>query len=210
MQLGFNARLGRAQFFGGWTVDRLIDVRCDAIESNQGRYGGTAAIAANNAPQPDFAFCDQSQLGMPWLHELKLAGTYRIPWDIQLNVAFQSYNGQPLFTRWNLSPTTRYAANCQAPCRPGELVVPNLTLASYVLDLVAPGQQYYERQNQLDFGIRKLFRVGRYQVSAQADMFNIVNSSYVKNQNITWGTSLGQPLDILQPRTLRLAGQFRF
>jgi hypothetical protein len=52
--------------------------------------------------------------------------------------------------------------------------------------------------------------VGRYQVSAQADVFNIVNSSYVKNQNITWGTSLGQPLDVLQPRTLRLAGQFRF
>ena len=210
VQLGFNARLGRAQFFGGWTVDRLIDTRCDAIESNQGRYAGTAAIAANNAPQPDFAFCDQSKLGMPWLHELKLAGTYRIPWDIQLNVAFQSYNGQPLFTRWNLSPTTRYAANCQAPCRPGELVVPNLTLASYVLDLVAPGQQYYERQNQFDFGVRKLFRIGRYQVSAQADVFNIVNSSYVKNQNITWGTSLGQPLDVLQPRTLRLAGQFRF
>ncbi len=210
MQLGFNARLGKAQFFGGWTVDRLIDTRCDAIESNQARYGGTAVIAANNAPQPDFAFCDQSQLGIPWLHELKLAGTYRIPWDIQLNVAFQSYNGQPLFTRWNLSPTTRYGANCQAPCRPGELVVPNMTLASYVLDLVAPGQQYYERQNQFDVGIRKLFRVGRYQVSAQADVFNIVNSSYVKNQNITWGTSLGQPLDILQPRTLRLAAQFRF
>lgn len=210
IQLGFNARLGSAQFFGGWTVDRLIDVRCDAIESNQGRYAGTAAIAANNAPQPDFAFCDQSQLGMPWLHEVKLAGTYRIPWDIQLNVAFQSYNGLPLFTRWNLSPTTRYAQGCIAPCRPGELVVPNLTLASYVLDLVAPGKQYYERQNQLDFGVRKLFRFGKYQFSAQADLFNLVNSSYVKNQNITWGTSLGQPLDILQPRTLRLAGQFRF
>jgi hypothetical protein len=210
IQLGFNARLGGAQFFGGWTVDRLVDTRCDAIESNQGRYAGTAAIGANNAPQPDRHWCDQGLLDMPWLHEVKLAGSYRLPWDIQVNVALQSYNGLPLFTRWNLSPTTRYATNCQAPCRPGELVVPNMTLASYVLDLVAPGQAYYERQNQLDMGFRKLLRYSRYQVSVQADIFNIVNSSYVKNQNITWGSSLGQPLDILQPRTLRLAAQFRF
>jgi carboxypeptidase family protein len=181
IQVGFNARLAGANFFGGWTMDRIIDT------------------------------CDQSQLDMPFLHEIKLAGSYTLPWyGIQTNVAFQSYTGQPLFTRWNISPTTRYAADCVGPCRPGELVVPNLTLASYVLDLVQPGQQYYERQNQLDMGFRKLFRFGRYQISAQADIFNIVNSSYVKNQNITWGSSLGQPLDILQPRTLRLAAQLRF
>ncbi|MGE3958554.1 MAG: carboxypeptidase regulatory-like domain-containing protein [Vicinamibacterales bacterium] len=211
VQVGFNARIAGAQFFGGWTMDRIIDVRCDAIESNQARYGGTAAIAANNAPQPDFHWCDQSQLDMPWLHELKFAGSYTLPWwDIQANMAFQSYNGQPLFTRWNISPSTRYAAGCPGPCRPGELVVPGLTLASYVLDLVQPGSQYYHRQNQFDVGFRKLIRFGKYQLSAQADIFNIVNSSYVKNQNITWGSSLGQPLDILQPRTLRLAAQLKF
>ena len=210
VQVGFNARVHGAQFFGGWTMDRIVDTRCDAIESNQGRYAGTAAIAANNAPQPDYHWCDQSQLDMPLLHEFKLAGSYTLPWQIQANVALQSYNGLPLFTRWNIGTTTRYAANCLGPCRPGELVVPNMTLASYVLDLVPPGQQYYERQNQLDMGFRKLFRFGRYQLSAQADIFNIVNSSYVKNQNITCGPSLGQPLDILQPRTLRLAAQFRF
>lgn len=211
VQVGFNARIAKAQFFGGWTVDRLIDVRCDAIESGQARYGGTAAIAANNAPQPDFQWCDQSQLDMPWLHELKFAGSYTLPlWDIQANVAFQSYNGQPMFTRWNISPTTRYAANCTGACRPGELVVPGLTLASYVLDLVEPGKEYYQRQNQFDLGFRRLFRIGKYQVSAQADIFNVVNSSYVKNQNITWGSSLGQPLDIIQPRTMRLAAQIKF
>lgn len=211
IQLGFNARMRGAQFFGGWTIDRIIDVRCDAIESNQGRYAGTAAIAASNQPQPDYLWCDQSKLNMPFLHEIKLAGSYSLPWwGMQANMAFQSYNGAPLFTRWNISPTTRYAADCKSPCRPGELVVPNLTLASYVIDLVAPGKQYYARQNQIDVGLRKLIKFSRYQLSAQADFFNITNSSYVKNQNITWGSSLGQPLDILQPRTMRLAAQFKF
>jgi hypothetical protein len=205
LRAGINARVGGAQFFGGWTMDRLINVQCDAIENND-------TNTSNNAPRSDRFWCDQSQLDMPWRHEFKLAGSYTLPWyGIQTNVAFQSYTGAPLYTRWNLSATTRYATDCVGPCRPGELVIPNLTPASYVLDLVAPGQEYYARQNQLDLGFRKLFRIGgKYQVSAQADIFNIVNSSYVKNQNITFGSSLGQPLDILQPRTLRLAAQLRF
>jgi hypothetical protein len=211
IQIGMNARVRGAQFFGGWTIDRIIDVRCDAIESNQGRYGGTAAIAANNFPQPDYHWCDQSQLDMPFLHEVKLAGSYTLPWwGIQTNVAFQSYNGAPLFTRWNISSTTRYAANCTGPCRPNELVVPNLTLPNYVLDLVAPGAQFYPRQNQIDLGFRKLIRFGRYQLSGQVDFFNMANVSYVKNQNITVGSSFAQPLDVLQPRTMRLAAQLRF
>jgi hypothetical protein len=212
IQLGFNARVAGAQFFGGWTIDRIVDVRCDAIESNQARYAGTAAIAASNQPNPDFHFCDQSQLDMPFLHELKFAGSYTLPWwGVQTNVAFQSYNGAPLFTRWNIGPTTRYAANCVGPCRPGELVAPGLTLPQYVVDLVAPGAAYYPRQSQLDFGIRKLFRVGRYQLSGQFDLFNALNSNFIKSQNITFGSAaFGTPLDILNPRTLRLAAQLRF
>jgi hypothetical protein len=210
-QTGFTARVRGFQFFGAWTVDRIVDVRCDAIESNLTRHAGTALISSNNFPNPDFHFCDQSALDMPFLHEFKLAGSYTLPWyGIQANVALQSYNGQPLFTRWNIGPTTRYATNCVGPCRPGELVIPNQTLATYIVDLVAPGQAFYERQNQLDMGFRKIFRIGEYQLSGQVDLFNIVNSSYVKSQNITFGPSLGQPLDILQPRTLRLAAQLRF
>ncbi|MGE3508916.1 MAG: carboxypeptidase regulatory-like domain-containing protein [Vicinamibacterales bacterium] len=218
-QTGFNARVAGFQFFGGWTMDRIVDVRCDAIESNQGRYAGTAAIGASNQPQPDFHWCDQSQLDMPFLHEFKVAGSYTLPWyGIQTNIALQSYNGQPLFTRWNIGQATRYAANCVGPCRPGELVVPNLTLPNYVVDLVAPGQRFYDRQNQIDMGFRKVFRVGRYQVSGQVDLFNIINSSYVKSQNITYAVqsptasfnTFGQPLDILQPRTVRLAAQLKF
>ena len=157
VQLGFNARVRGAQFFGGWTIDRIIDVRCDAIESNQARYAGTAAIAANNAPQPDYHFCDQSQLDMPFLHEFKLAGSYTLPWwGIQANVAFQSYNGQPLFTRWNIAPTTRYAANCTGPCRPGRTGRPEHDAGELRRSISwRPARSTTQRQNQFDIGFRK-------------------------------------------------------
>ena len=86
-----------------------------------------------------------------------------------------------------------------------------MTLASYVLDLVAarPGSTTSGRTSSTWASGRSSASAG-ISSPAQADIFNIVNSSYVKNQNITSGSSLGQPLDILQPRTLRLAAQFRF
>jgi hypothetical protein len=40
--------------------------------------------------------------------------------------------------------------------------------------------------------------------------FNVANVSYVKNQDVTLGSSFGQPLDVLQPRLLRLAVQMEF
>jgi hypothetical protein len=79
---------------------------------------------------------------------------------------------------------------------------------------VAPGAAYYPRQNQMDFGIRKIFRVGKYQVSGQFDLFNALNSAFVKSQNITFNpannAAFGTPLDILNPRLLRIAAQLRF
>jgi hypothetical protein len=95
---------------------------------------------------------------------------------------FQSYAGALLATRWSIGRTTRYAADCLGPCTPGALVISNMTAATYVLDLTPPGSAYYERLNQLDVGFRKIFRIERYQFSAQADIFNIANVSYVKNQ----------------------------
>jgi hypothetical protein len=215
VQVGFNARVRSATFFGGYTVDRIVDVRCDAIEANAARYGGTAAIATSNNPVPDYHFCDQSKLDMPFLHEMKFAGSYTLPWyGVQTSLAFQSYNGAPLFTRWNIGRTTRYLAGCPGPCRPGELVVPNMTLTQYVVDLVAPGQEFYPRQNQLDTTVRKLFKFGRYQLSADFSLFNLMNSAFIKNQNITFNpannTAFGTPLDILNPRTMRLSAQLRF
>jgi hypothetical protein len=62
----------------------------------------------------------------------------------------------------------------------------------------------------VDVGVRKFFMIRRYQFSAQADVFNVLNVSYVKNQNVTVGSSFGQPLDVLQPRLLRLAMQMKF
>ena len=63
---------------------------------------------------------------------------------------------------------------------------------------------------QWDFGVRKIFRVHNVQYSAQADIFNLNNSSRVSAETQALVPSLGRPTAILQPRLLRLAVQMRF
>ena len=206
-ELGGQARLGsRANFFGGWTFDRLTTVACDS-----------------RTDPNTFRYCDQGDFGMPFRHEFKLAGSVTTFWDIQANLAFQSYAGLEQNTNWVIGRTTRYPATCPAPCTPNALVIPNMTLAtltplSFVngtqsaqgVQLVQPGTKFLPRHNQVDIGFRKLFRTGKYTWSGQADIFNVTNMSTIKSANQTYGTSLGTPLSILQPRTLRLAMQMRF
>jgi hypothetical protein len=211
-EFGVAARIRNATLFGGWTVDRTTLNHCDELE-NWGNLSAViydASTLNSQQPKSDYHFCNQSGLGLPFLHEFKLSGSYRLPWDLQLNAAFQSYSGAVLPTRWSIGRATRYAANCIGPCTPGALVIPNMTATTYVLDLTPPGSDYYERLNQLDLGVRKIFRVGKYQFSGQMDLFNVNNASYVKSQTTTFGTSLGQVLSTLQPITMRLALQMRF
>ena len=206
-ELGGQARLGsRANFFGGWTFDRLTTVACDSVTDPN-----------------TFRYCDQGDFGMPFRHEFKLAGSVTTFWDIQANLAFQSYAGLEQNTNWVIGRTTRYPATCPAPCTPNALVIPNMTLATLTpqsfnngtqsaqgVQLVQPGTKFLPRHNQVDIGFRKLFRTGKYTWSGQMDIFNVTNMSTIKSENQTYGTSLGTPLSILQPRTLRLAMQMRF
>jgi len=209
-EFGATARFAGGSLLGGWTFDRRVSVHCDELE-NWGNLPGNSFSTQNaNQPKSDFQFCDQSKLDLPLLHEFKVSGSYQLPKRIQVNAAFQSYSGPTLPTRWSIGRTLRYAADCTGPCTPGALVIPNLTPTTYVLDLTPPGSAYYDRQTQLDLGVRKIFRIQKYQFSAQADLFNALNVSYVKSQNTTLGSSFGQPLDVLQPRMLRLAMQVRF
>jgi hypothetical protein len=201
VEFGFNARFRNVSGFGAYTFDRDISVNCDGSNAT-----GTVATDPNT-----LRFCDESRLDIPLRHEIKLAGSYLLPWwGIQVNTAFQSYTGAQTRVDWTLSRSARYPTDCPAPCPAGALVVPTLTVPSLTVPLIAPGERLYPRHNQLDMGFRKIFRVRNVQWSAQADIFNLNNSSRVSAETQAFGPSLGRPTAILQPRLLRLAAQMRF
>lgn len=211
-ELGFNMRLPRgARAFGGFNLERTLSNTCSA---------GT---------DPNFTVnCDQSQNGLPWLKQFKVAGTVPIKWGFTGSMSLQSLNGYVIGTEaipygvftfgtgfaqpqgqatfWQVTRTTRYAANCTGPCRPGELVIPGLTTATLNVPLRAPQTEYMPRINQLDLSLSKTVTYRGMRFTPKVDMFNALNSdrySSVATAQFGAATYL-QPATILQGRLIRL------
>ena len=89
-------------------------------------------------------FCDQRDTDVPYLTQLKIAGTLSaaLGHHGRRHVAELSgcASSAPTIqnrpgTNWLLTPTTRYAANCPGACTPNALVMPQLTEASLTVPL---------------------------------------------------------------------------
>jgi hypothetical protein len=86
--------------------------------------------------------------------------------------------------------------------------------------LVPPGSRLTPQLTQLDIGIRRGFVIqDRYNIKAEAQIFNLLNSNAVTAEAQTLGSSVtpfikggigGVPTAILNPRMLRVAVQLRF
>ena len=141
-----------------------------------------------------FRFCDQSQYEIPFRNDFKFAGSYPLPFRTQVGATLQSYAGQPLAVNWAV---------------PANLF-PGGRTQSVTVNLVEPGVKYLKRWNQLDLSFRKLFIVRGVRIDGAVDIYNSLNSNVVLSENQNYGSSLGQPLAVLQGRLLRLSTQIKF
>jgi hypothetical protein len=131
-------------------------------------------------------------------------GSYIIPKiNVQLSGVFQSKPGALL------------AANYAVP---NAQVVPSLgrSLAgnapNVTVNLIAPGSQYGDRINQLDFRIAKILKFGRTRTMAGIDLYNALNSSAILTYNngfVPNGTWL-QPVTILTGRLIKFSAELTF
>jgi hypothetical protein len=177
LEVSFTVRLPKGgNMFGGWSADRLITVACASNDPNTFRY------------------CDQSQYDIPFRHDVKFAGSYPLPFDMQVGATLQSYAGLPLAVNWAVPANLFPGGRTQA-------VTVNLT---------PPGSKYLNRWNQLDLSVRRVFRFGKVRLDGALDVFNSLNSNVVLTENQNFGSTLGQPQAILQGRLLRVSSQIKF
>jgi hypothetical protein len=177
LEVSFTARLPKGgNMFGGWSADRLITVACSGNDPNTFRY------------------CDQSQYGIPFRHDVKFAGSYPLPFDMQVGATLQSYAGLPLAVNWAVPSNLFPGGRTQA----------------VTVNLVPPGSKYLNRWNQLDLSVRRVFRLGRTRLDGALDIFNALNSNVVLTENQNFGSTLAQPQAILQGRLLRVSSQIKF
>ena len=64
------------------------------------------------------------------------------------------------------------------------------------------------RERTVSGATREYLVVVRF--DASLDVFNVLNSNVVLSENQNFGASLGAPLEILQPRLLRISTNLKF
>ena len=228
----FQARLPHgAALFGGLGFDRLLRNTCDEPDNpNQLRFCDDANLDAN-LPSGE----TPKGYTIPFMAQGKLSGSVPLPLGIQLSGSFQSNPGYAYRsltttritggTSWLLSRTTRYPANCPAPCPAGALVLPTLNgtpdnAANLRVQLVPYGAkgEYTDRVNQLDLRLTKSVAVGRVKVLPQLEVFNVFNANPVilnrsTDYSIATATApavYNQPSGILNGRIFGLGAQVRW
>ncbi|PYR16066.1 MAG: hypothetical protein DMF94_29570 [Acidobacteria bacterium] len=183
-EASMQARLkGGGTLLGGWALERTRTVTCDTTNANA------------------LFYCDQTgnlsqsigTVSIPWRNEFKLAATYPLPWSIQTGLSLLSYPGLPLTVNW---------------------AVPLATLinksATVTIPVIAPGTSYLERWNQLDVHVTREMKTGRLAIRPTLEVFNLLNTSVVLGQNMTFGSALGRPTSTLQGRLMKLSAMIKF
>jgi hypothetical protein len=195
--VGFTARVRGGNVYGGMSTGRQLTVTCDVEDPNSQRY------------------CDHRELGIPYLTQFKVAGTYPLPYGVQVSGSWQGYPGVATGTA---RQDAEYDANLNRVPDPSlnanyivdRTIVPSLTQASVTVPLLQPGTRYLDRWNQIDLRLAKKFDVRGVKLQAQFDIFNILNANNVLSVVETFGPSLNNPTSILQGRLFAVGAQMTF
>ena len=126
---------------------------------------------------------------------MKLAGTYPLPYGVNLSGSWQGYPGVPTGTA--RQDGEYVVANNRVPDPSVNInynvtrtQIPNLTVASIQVPLLTPGQSYLSRWNQIDMRFSKRFDVKKMKISAQMDIFNLLNADTIASASSTYSTWL--------------------
>lgn len=191
-ETGFSARLTRGiTLFGGMATERTLSNSCDATDDPN-----------------RLLYCDDFADDVtPWLTQFKLSGAVLLPFKIQTGLGFQTYKRfLTTSTQWQITPTTRYAANCKGPCTPGAVVNPGMTGSTMNVPLVKPGTELSDRITMLDLNIGRWINFGKVRIQPEVAIFNALNSHAVygvRSSNFLTSSYL-QPSTLLQPRITRV------
>ena len=115
-------------------------------------------------------------------------------------------------TVWQVTRTTRYAADCLGPCVPGALVNPQQAVSQLNVPLTAPGTTFSDRIKQLDLTFGKWIQAKRMRIQPEVSIFNALNNNAayaVRSLNYLTSSYL-QPSMVLQPRIVRLGLQIKW
>ena len=178
-------------------VADVCDVRANLPEVSAGIGAGLVGSSVSTTSP----YC---KVDYGWLTQVRGLGTYTIPHvDVQVSGVFQSKPGALLAATYAVPAATIAQTLGRAPSG-------NVT--NVTINLLAPGERYGDRINQLDFRVAKLLRFSGKRTMIALDLYNALNANPILTYNNTFvpnGTWL-QPRSILTARLFRISAEFNF
>jgi hypothetical protein len=198
VDLTLNARLQQGVVVsGGVSLGRVETDYCFVTSSPQ---GSGLPPSQGSVSEAGLLYCDVKP---PFQPNIKLLGVYPLPWGgVTFAGTFQSIPG-PMITA-----ASTYTNAQIAPSLGRNLATGANGIAT--VQLIKPGTMYDERLYQLDLRGSKTFKMGRYRLQANVDLYNAANASSILTINTTYGSSWMRPTSILQGRLLKFGGQLDF
>jgi len=197
--INFTARAAKGLTFqGGINSGKTVQDNCEVREKipELVTAGGVSPIVNTGNP-----YC-HSDPG--FVTKVTGLGTYTIPKiDVLFSGTFRSDQGAPLRATWNAPKDVVTAALGRPAQGAGSTIA---------VDLLAPGEKWGDRVNEIDLRIAKVLRFGRTRTTAGVDVYNLVNSNAILTYNQTFvpgGTWLA-PTSVLTPRFFKLSAQIDF
>ena len=139
IDVNVTARIGgRLTLQGGTSTGRIRDELCGVVAQNPNvALPVTNAYAVGAVIPATSAYCD---VVPPFRTDLKLLGTYQLPWwGLQTSATFQSIPGPEILAAWAAPAATIAAGLGRAPSG---------NVRTVTVPLVAPGTMYGDRLNR--------------------------------------------------------------
>jgi hypothetical protein len=141
-------------------------------------------------------FCD---ITPPYRPEVKLVGSYPLPYKIIANAALQIIPGTEVRALYNVTSAIALPTLGR-----------NLSGSAIAVDLIPRYTEFGDVTDLLDVRLARTFTIGRTRLQGQFDIYNLLNSNAVATEFTTWGPRWREPQDVTVGRLAKFGVQIDF
>jgi hypothetical protein len=209
-EVSTTARFSRGAFFNvGINAQKRIFDQCNLVNAGIVSALTTAATEVAEIFPDGSKACHQD---LPYRPDLKLLGSYTLPYDVVLSATYQFSRGvqtggaaPSILATWGTTPATATTL--------GRTYSAGATTKS--VNLMAVGANYGNQNlQQLDVRASKRIKLDKVRFRLDFDAYNIFNSDWPFTVSNTFSTAANsnwlRPTNVLQSRFFKIGAQFDF
>jgi hypothetical protein len=134
--------------------------------------------------------------------QIKLSGSYNLPWQLQVSGVVQSLPGIPISASY-------VATNAEVRPSLGRALAGNRTTVT-LANVIPPQTMFEKRLFQMDLRFIRNFHVAGLRLQGMFDAYNIFNNMAVLAENTRYGSSWLRPTSVLDARLMKFGVQMNF